>query len=320
MLGTPRLRHSCLALSLLTVTSCMVRKAPSSSRLLDTALPQNFDFLAECGLTRQDAENPEFEIFSANYKSLPLRISGSSTGVGFRVTTTANIAIQSTLSKTIQNIAISVNEAIPTSNSFLAKMAASKIKQSADEGALTSSGTVTTTQIPLADWIHMNRNTVGALNAAICGSLGTSEIQISKPKQNVVIRFSPPIILGPNPRASLSRLKTEFTQELSFRVDATTSGNSREIVKGTQSGWQTIRSIDPIIEVDGERIEADAAWEILFAFPKGAYSVGLPSRQAYYLDAKSKTFSLIVTQSDQVDPTVGSPLPPAYLMHQGLNQ
>ncbi len=310
------LKRLCLVLLLTSMTACMARKGPRTSRLLDADLPANFDFLSECGLSKDDASNPDYEIFTASYQSLPIRVTGSSAGIGFRVTTTAKVDIQSKVGRTTQAISVFVNEAAPTSNSFFAQMTASKIKQGADDGATSNSGVVTAAQVPMSEWIRMNLDTESPLSGVICAGIGTSEIQIAKPKQSATIRYSPPIIFSPNPKASLSRLQREFSNERTFKIEAQATGNSRSIIKGNQIGFQTIRAIDPVIEIAGETIEADAAWEILFSFPKGAFSVGLPSRQAFYLNSKTKKFSLIVTQSDQVDSTIGSTLPPAYLIPQ----
>ena len=309
--------HLSTLIAAIILPSCLSKRGPEYNRLLEASLPSDFDFTGECGISKTNIANPDFEIFADTYRSSPIKLIGTSTGVSFRVVTTAIVNINSTVSETTQRVSIRVDEAIPTSTGILSRMASSKIKTKADEAATNNSGTVIAKSVPLAEWVNLNTNNPSAFNGVICGGIGTSEIQIAKGQSSSIITYSPAVIFQLNPNASLKRLMAEFPEERTFQLSATASGSNRDIIQGTQSGTQTIRPIDPNIEINGTKVTADAAWEISFSFPKGAHTVGLPSRQAYYIDNKNKTFSLITTQSDKRDETTGEPLPVAYLLRVG---
>ena len=317
MRGSRVLFHMSVATATFIVSSCLSKHGPGSARLLDLALPADFDLTAECGISRGDASNPEFGIFGDDYHSAPIKWTGTSAGIDFRVVTSADVSIHATMAQTTQRGVVHVDEAVATSTGFLARLASSTITRKADQAATSASGSWVAKSISLAEWVNLNANNPNAFNGVICGGIGTSELNVVNGQTNAAITFSPAVIIILNPKASLQRLKAEFSVERTFAVTANATGPSDAVVSGVQSGTQTIRPIDPTIDVNGTRIVADAAWEFIFSFPKGAHTVGLPRRLAYYIDSNKKTFSLIVSESDKVDDTTGEPLPPAYLMRAG---
>lgn len=317
MRGSRVLFHMSVATATFMLSSCLSKHGPGSTRLLDAALPDGFDFTAECGVSKVDAANPEFGIFGGTYHSAPINLTGTTAGIDFRVVISADVSIHSTMAQTTQRVVLHVDEAAATSKGFLARLASSTIKRKADQAATSASGSWVAKSISLAEWINLNANNPNAFNGVICGGIGTSELNVVNGQTNADITFSPAVIIFLNPKASLQRLKTEFSEERTFAITANATGPSDAVVAGVQSGTQTIRPIDPTIDVNGTRIVADAAWEFIFSFPQGAYTVGLPRRLAYYVDSRNKAFSLIVTQSDKIDETTGEPLPPAYLMRAG---
>ena len=308
-------RVACLVLSALSIlTSCVAKRAPDSARMKEFVLPSEFDFTAECGFTKNELLDPATSVFDGRYTSVPLEIVGSTAGVGFRVITVADVSINALLTQQTQNVNIRVIQAGPTSTSYLARLATGTIKGKADQGAKDNSGVVRATSVPATEWITMNSAPDSVFSGILCGGLGTASLNIQRTTSSANIVFSPAAILAINPKATLPRLQKEIGEQKTFPITATVSGRGKGFKTGTQSGTQTIRAIDPNININGETITADSAWEITFSFPGGAYSVGLPSRQSFYVDHQGKVFKAIINESDEIDDTTGKPLPPVYLI------
>ena len=141
----------------------------------------------------------------------------------------------------------------------------------------------------------------------LCAAGQTQSITKNLGGGNLTVTYSPTLIDGVSPLAPIERMRKEFGAGKSFAVTATVGGTA--VV-----GNVTVKEVAPTLAYQDKTVKADIAYEFINDFPGGAYKVGLPKRQVFFIDATKKQIIAIINEDDVIDDNSGKVRPPAVLV------
>lgn len=280
------------------------------------ARQETVDLQQTCGLQPGATSNPGQQVFQQTLASLPIVVEGASLGIGYRVTTAAQLSIQGLSDQTIRDIQVQVSDVQVTSNPLGIPLAIAKSK--AKKAAEGKSGTITAKRMVNGDWLNLVSGTNTEYNGLFCGVAATTSVtdNTGEEKENGQVEFTPALVNNINPNAPRATFDKELATPRIFHVTANVTEAKKDWTKGSQTGTITIAPIAPTAQVNGQSIASDVAFEIRADFPGGSYKVGLSRSQKFFINTSTHTIEVIIDDTGSVDPQSKRELPPTVLIRR----
>lgn len=272
------------------------------------------DTQTTCGLPAGALNTPGTQIFTGNFKSLPIIVTGTSMFVGYRITTQASVNLVVLNDSATQNINVQVQKVETSSNVLGIPQAIAKKK--ANEAAEAKSGSVTTTRIPNGTWINLVSGGNPEYQGLFCAVSGTKSLSNNTGGGPGQVEFTPALVNSINPLAPRETLDKELSAPRVFNVTANVTTALDSWKAGSHVGTVTITPIPATAQIEGLSIAADVAYEVKADFPLGASKLGLSRNQKFFINTKSHTFEAIIDDSGALDPRSNAELPPSILIRQ----
>lgn len=281
-----------------------------ASRLPTTDLQQN------CGLQPGATSVPGQQVFQQRLASLPIVVQGAQLGVAYQVTTSAQVDVQGLSDQTIKSIAVTVMDVQVSSNTLGIPLAIAKTK--ARKTAEGKSGVITAKRLENGQWLNLVSGTNPEYQGLFCAVSATKSVtdDTGEEKENGQVEFTPALVNTLNPNAPRATFDKELAAPRVFNVTANVTAAKKNWSTGSQVGAITITPISPAVQLNGQSLAADVAYDISANFPGGAYKFGLSRSQKVYINTTTHTIEAIVDDSGSIDPNTKKELPPTILIRQ----
>lgn len=284
--------------------------------LQETTNPKflNSKFLKSCGQSPDEFYKKNAAEMTGSYTSFPIVVEGQKQvlGTGFEY----RIIFSSKAQLTMNGGVISFSNVFSTvSAEASSPLLRNMTKDIADRYAKSMTVRTDSTLVSVGDWLNTTEFNEAFTNL-MCAPIGTSSTSSWTSSGEILTKFSPLLVNHLSPLVSFDRLTQEIPGDRSFNVtaDVNFSAESKnpDLRSGQKSGSVTIKKIAPRLSV----INGDIAYEITNDFPGGAYTVGLPKRVVYLLDAshkKVKAFSVEMDNPAGIDLGLKQNVPVIYV-------
>jgi hypothetical protein len=297
------------------------------------------DFVKDCGIPQANLDDSSLPLVKGHFRSVPITVTGTSMGAGYRVVTQAEVTFETTSTGTQQDQKVFVLDSDASGLGLFDFIARAITESRADDAADNASGSSTSTGLPTKDWFKLTDPSSTEYTeypdykTLLCATSGTKSVNLNFGDGSSTITFSPAAVTAVSPLAPIARMRAEFGTSKSLPITAVVEGGGHGTRPGTYTGRIVIREV-PVSTLEdalrssttplavpanfSARIGATIAWEIVanFDYPaRGAYDVGLAKRKVFFIDTTSKRIVAIINEDDRPDATSGVPLPAVILLN-----